>query len=331
MPRVVITHIGQTVYEGSLGTRGVRFGRAPDNDVVLQDETVSGYHAILVHKQGEVVLRDFNSTNGTFLDGVPIEPESAVSRTGTVKFGPKIQVSVEVLEAFEGESEPLAVLLDVDNARVAHVFQGHQCMQELWPRDELEVKASLSVGHGAVTLRTGAVQRSLHHGDDFTIGSRTFRLVSAAGMATLNDKERPAERWMLEIAFQGRFGPIASFTSPDHAQRHTISAPNRVALLHLLQEQLRTDLRDLVPESDAGWCQDTDLMRGIWGHRWKERGKKSQQVLVHRVRQDLARIDVHPHALEKHQRRTRLRPGLFQVGLGDLESTRNTRAHKDEG
>jgi Nif-specific regulatory protein len=45
----------------------VRIGRAPGNDVVLEDMHVSGEHLRLVLQPGHVVLTDLRSTNGTHL------------------------------------------------------------------------------------------------------------------------------------------------------------------------------------------------------------------------------------------------------------------------
>lgn len=46
-----------------------RIGREPDNDVVINLPTVSGYHARIVwdERSGEAILEDLGSTNGTFL------------------------------------------------------------------------------------------------------------------------------------------------------------------------------------------------------------------------------------------------------------------------
>jgi pSer/pThr/pTyr-binding forkhead associated (FHA) protein len=49
--------------------RTLTLGRAPDNDVVVGDDFVSSHHAeILVSDQHEYLLRDLNSTNGTFVN-----------------------------------------------------------------------------------------------------------------------------------------------------------------------------------------------------------------------------------------------------------------------
>ena len=45
------------------------FGRRPSNDVILKDEKVSGAHATVTLEDGQWVLRDLDSTNGTRMDG----------------------------------------------------------------------------------------------------------------------------------------------------------------------------------------------------------------------------------------------------------------------
>lgn len=49
-----------------------RVGKAPDNHLVLDDETVSRYHFELVREPRGWLLRDAGSTNGTQLDGAEI-------------------------------------------------------------------------------------------------------------------------------------------------------------------------------------------------------------------------------------------------------------------
>ena len=72
--RLSIEELHLTVVDGPLrgtdvacGTRTVRIGTAPDNDLVVQDTTVSRYHAILEPSGGRLLLKDLGSTNGTFV------------------------------------------------------------------------------------------------------------------------------------------------------------------------------------------------------------------------------------------------------------------------
>ncbi|MFG2111772.1 FHA domain-containing protein [Streptomyces sp. NPDC048718] len=56
-----------------LPARTVRIGRAPDNDLVIDDLTVSRRHAELIAEpDGTYRIHDLGSHNGTFLDGRPV-------------------------------------------------------------------------------------------------------------------------------------------------------------------------------------------------------------------------------------------------------------------
>jgi hypothetical protein len=46
-----------------------RLGRASDNDIVLEDITVSQHHAVISFDRGRAFLRDLGSSNGTFIEG----------------------------------------------------------------------------------------------------------------------------------------------------------------------------------------------------------------------------------------------------------------------
>ena len=50
----------------------VRIGSMEDNDIVLQDDTVSRYHAKIVQEDTGYVLVDLRSTNGTFINKVRV-------------------------------------------------------------------------------------------------------------------------------------------------------------------------------------------------------------------------------------------------------------------
>ncbi len=50
----------------------VSLGKLPENDLVLTDPTVSRRHAVVEEKPEGYVLRDLDSTNGTFVDGVRV-------------------------------------------------------------------------------------------------------------------------------------------------------------------------------------------------------------------------------------------------------------------
>ena len=59
-----------------------RVGKAPENDLVLADETVSRVHFEIARDAKGYLVRDLKSTNGTFLDGA--EVKEAYLRAGSV-------------------------------------------------------------------------------------------------------------------------------------------------------------------------------------------------------------------------------------------------------
>jgi pSer/pThr/pTyr-binding forkhead associated (FHA) protein len=50
----------------------VTVGRGPDNDVVLDDPTVSRRHAVFERLAAGWSVHDLNSTNGTYVNGEPL-------------------------------------------------------------------------------------------------------------------------------------------------------------------------------------------------------------------------------------------------------------------
>ena len=53
-------------------------GQSPANNVsVMQDQTVSGNHAVILYREDNYYLKDLLSSNGTKLNGVSLEPDVA--------------------------------------------------------------------------------------------------------------------------------------------------------------------------------------------------------------------------------------------------------------
>ena len=91
----------------------IRVGKGEDNDLVMTDETVSRYHFEIVRDAKGYLLRDLQSTNGTFLDGAEIR--EAYIRAGAViaagaaelKFSP-FEERIQILPS---EKEQLGVMV----------------------------------------------------------------------------------------------------------------------------------------------------------------------------------------------------------------------------
>jgi pSer/pThr/pTyr-binding forkhead associated (FHA) protein len=69
----------QSVFENKLvkevpiGNRPVSIGRSPDNDIPVDNLTVSTYHARVYYEGGRLVVEDLDSLNGTFVNDLRIE------------------------------------------------------------------------------------------------------------------------------------------------------------------------------------------------------------------------------------------------------------------
>ena len=62
-------------------------GRDTSNDIVLTDRSVSSHHAVIRHMQGEWVLADLESRNGTYVNGSAIATDTSISERDVVQFG----------------------------------------------------------------------------------------------------------------------------------------------------------------------------------------------------------------------------------------------------
>src|SRR5579862_3779795 len=73
MSRLVLKFEGAELKEVPLGTRPVTIGRAPDNDIPIDNLAVSNYHARVYTEAGSLVVEDLNSLNGLFLNDIRVE------------------------------------------------------------------------------------------------------------------------------------------------------------------------------------------------------------------------------------------------------------------
>lgn len=79
MPKLLVLANRAVVRDYQLTPGTLRIGRKADNDIILDDASVSGHHADLITRASaflddvlEVTLRDNNSTNGTRVNGLKI-------------------------------------------------------------------------------------------------------------------------------------------------------------------------------------------------------------------------------------------------------------------
>lgn len=90
--KLVVTQGALTGTAVSLGQNTVTIGRAADSTLVVNDDYASSRHARLYPHEGQWVVEDLGSTNGTFLD------RSKVQAPTPVPLGVPIRIGKTVLE-----------------------------------------------------------------------------------------------------------------------------------------------------------------------------------------------------------------------------------------
>ncbi len=69
MPKLTLKFDNAVLGEVPVGSKEVSIGRSPDNALVIDNPAVSHYHARVFNEEGRMMLEDFGSMNGTFVNG----------------------------------------------------------------------------------------------------------------------------------------------------------------------------------------------------------------------------------------------------------------------
>jgi pSer/pThr/pTyr-binding forkhead associated (FHA) protein len=85
--KLVVTAGDKVGTEIALAGRQLTLGRASDSDLIVDDEYASTHHAKLVFINGDWLVQDLDSTNGTFLDGQKVTTPLVVPMNTQVRVG----------------------------------------------------------------------------------------------------------------------------------------------------------------------------------------------------------------------------------------------------
>ena len=103
MSKLVLLTEGFAGRTYELNVEKTTVGRVEDNAFQIAEPSVSSHHAEIILKGNDVVIKDLNSTNGTFINGEKIT-EAVLKPGQTLKFG---QVELR-LEGKDGAGAPAA-------------------------------------------------------------------------------------------------------------------------------------------------------------------------------------------------------------------------------
>lgn len=69
MARLILSLDGQVLAEFNMSKERYTVGRLQDNDIRIDNPTVSGHHSLVINILNDSFLEDLNSTNGTYVNG----------------------------------------------------------------------------------------------------------------------------------------------------------------------------------------------------------------------------------------------------------------------
>ena len=69
MAKLILKYKGDIVQEVPLDKGIVAIGRKPDNSIIIDNQAVSGHHAIIEAEGDQLFVEDLKSLNGTYLNG----------------------------------------------------------------------------------------------------------------------------------------------------------------------------------------------------------------------------------------------------------------------
>jgi len=127
MSKLVLKFENAVLQEVAVGQEEVSIGRSPDNGIVIDNPAVSHYHARVFNEEGRLMLEDFGSLNGTFVNGqrikmVGLKPgDSVMIGKHTIVVTDSADVRARLLD--NGQAKPAApkinetVMLDTKERR----------------------------------------------------------------------------------------------------------------------------------------------------------------------------------------------------------------------
>ncbi len=121
---VVLTAKGR--FEHEINKPYIAIGRSKDNDIIIDDLSVSRKHAILeVDETGKLFLTDLNSSNGTFVNNVRIREKTPITTNDQILLG-KATLLIETSEDFQGT-------VRIDASQLQEKLKGDETVREEIP------------------------------------------------------------------------------------------------------------------------------------------------------------------------------------------------------
>ncbi|GEM_PF-6506887 len=130
---VVVTAKGR--FEHEVDKNYISIGRSKDNDIIIDDLSVSRKHAILEKDEtGKLYLTDLNSSNGTYINNIRIKEKTPVTSNDQILLGK----ATMIIEAIDSEDFQGTVRVDASKIRETLEKGMGQNLQEQPPQPPVE-------------------------------------------------------------------------------------------------------------------------------------------------------------------------------------------------
>lgn len=183
MPKLTLKFDNAVLNEVPVGSKEVSIGRSPDNGLVIDNPAVSHYHARVFNEEGRLMLEDFGSLNGTFVNGqrvkmVTLKPgDSVMIGKHTIVVTDSADVRARV--PFPTASKPApkineTVMLDTKDRR--------EFLQKVASAGE-----SAQVSPGRMKIPTLVVKKGKTDRDEYSLSDK-LTVIGKSAMATVKLK-----------------------------------------------------------------------------------------------------------------------------------------------
>lgn len=275
-------------------------GRSRSCALRIEDNGVSGEHALISYTGLGWEVRDLGSKNGTFVEGVRLEAGKpvALAEGSALGFGAKDGWSLV------DDTPPVLMAVDLTTAELIPASDGVLAL----PSDDNPLVSIYPTSHGDYVLESEAGEsRRLAEAEVISVGGRVFRVESpetAEGTpfvgegpsldnVTLRFQVSRNEEYVdLVVLHRGREIPLA-----------------RREHLYVLLTLARVRLADsALPPEERGWVDREELLRML------NMETNALDVAIHRARKQLARAGV-----ERAAGVVEVRPGQRRICTDRLE------------
>lgn len=246
-------------------------GRAAHCGILIRDSRVSNEHAGLRWRGQRWSVRDLGSTNGTWLNGQPIQAgaDHPLSVGDELAFGAK-----QVLWRFDDDCAPEPMICPVSGGPPCLLVDGVIAI----PNAEAAVASIFRGAEGGWTLEWQDRVRTIQAGDVFEMMGQTWRF------SYPNEWEATTRTRTARLVQEGTLLFDVS-SDQEHVSLtvqyddETISMGHLSAYYFLLQlARVRNEERAVLPASESGWVHRETLMDML------RCGEQQLNVWVHRIR-----------------------------------------------